>query len=214
MAEAQQTADVSAQRIARVYAEALLNAAEARGQAEAILEELGALLTDVGGKEPQLDAFLTSAAIGRHRKADAIDKVFQGRADELLVNFLQVLNDHQRLELLRAIWLAARRLQDARQRRVRVKVDSAVQLQPEHESRLIDNIRNILHYEPVLEKTVDPDLLGGMIVRVGDWLYDGSVRSELQHIRTQLVARSSHEIQSGRDRFSTASGDQPVSQPA
>ena len=50
---------------------------------------------------------------------------------------------------------------------------------------------------------VDPDLLGGMVVWVGDWLYDASVRSRLESIRNQLIERSSHEIQSGRDRFSS-----------
>jgi F-type H+-transporting ATPase subunit delta len=55
--------------------------------------------------------------------------------------------------------------------------------------------------EPILDLQVDPQLLGGLVVKIGDWLYDGSVRARLQAFRDHLIARSSHEIQSGRNRF-------------
>ena len=58
--------------------------------------------------------------------------------------------------------------------------------------------------EPVLIPKVDPDILGGLIVQVGDWRYDASVRHQLDIIRNQLIESSSHEIQVGRDRFSSA----------
>jgi len=63
------------------------------------------------------------------------------------------------------------------------------------------DIKGIGHVEPVLQETVDPDLLGGMVVRILDWVYDASVRARLQMLRNQLIERSSHGIQSGRDRF-------------
>ena len=59
----------------------------------------------------------------------------------------------------------------------------------------------------MLATKIDPDLLGGLVVRVGDWLYDASVRTQLETIRNQIIARSSHEIQSGRNRFSSPNGD-------
>src|SRR5207253_2562808 len=117
------TADVTAQRVARVYAEGLLQAAEKREAAEPVLEELESLVQDVFKQQPLFEQFLTSFAIDRKNK------------------------------------------------------------------------------------TVVLDLLGGMTVRVGDWLYDASVRTQLETIRNQLITRSSHEIQSGRDRFSSPGGD-------
>ena len=60
-----------------------------------------------------------------------------------------------------------------------------------------------MRLEPILDLTLDPELLGGLIVRVGDWQYDGSVSGRLKTLRDHLIARSSHEIQSGRDRFSS-----------
>ena len=65
----------------------------------------------------------------------------------------------------------------------------------------IDSVVFAYGKEPVLHTRVDPDLLGGLVVRVGDWLYDASVRTRLADIRDQVIQRSSHEIQSGRDRF-------------
>jgi F-type H+-transporting ATPase subunit delta len=200
-------ADVSAQRVARVYAEALLNAAEKQGQSEQVLESLESLIRDVFPAEPQFEAFLQSSAVGRERKAQVIDKVFEGKAGPVFVDFLKVLNQHERLNLLRPILTAAKELRDERAKRIRVKVRSAVPLADSQTNRLVEQLRQNLKLEPVLQTEVDPDLLGGVVVRVGDWLYDASVRARLDSIRNQLIERSSHEIQSGRDRFSVASGN-------
>lgn len=201
------TADVDAQRLARVYAESLLNAADKQGQSEQVLETLDSLIRDLFPQEPQLEAFLSSGAVGRERKAQVIDKVFESRASHLFVDFLKVLNQHERLDLLRPILIAAKEISDERAKRIRVEVRSAVPLVDEQTHRLRQQLRDALKLEPVLQTEVDPDLLGGVVVQVGDWLYDASVRAKLDSIRNQLIARSSHEIQSGRDRFSIASGN-------
>jgi F-type H+-transporting ATPase subunit delta len=201
------TADVGAQRIARTYAEALLNASDKQGQSEQVLEALESLIGDLFPKEPQLEAFLSSSAVGRDRRARVIDKVFENKAGNLFVDFLKVLNQHERLDLLRPILIAAKKISDERAKRIRVQVRSAVPLANDQENRLRQQLRDALKLEPVLKTEVDPELLGGVVVRVGDWLYDASVRAKLDSIRNQLIARSSHEIQSGRDRFSIASGN-------
>ena len=200
-------ADVSAQRVARVYAEALLNAADKQGQSDDVVESLDSLIRDLFQAEPQLEAFLTSSAVGRERKAQVIDKVFENRAAAVFVDFLKVLNRHERLNLLRPILAAAKELRDERAKRIRVQVRSAVPLANDQENRLRQQLREALKLDPVLQMAVDPELLGGVVVRVGDWLYDASVRARLESIRNQLIARSSHEIQSGRDRFSIANGN-------
>jgi F-type H+-transporting ATPase subunit delta len=203
----EQTADVGAQRVARVYAEALLNAAQKRGQAEAVLEELDSLVRDVFKANPELETFLSATAVGRKRRAQVIRKAFEGRGSETFVSFMLVLNEHERLELLRPILGAYRELLDERARRVRVQVSSVTPLNEAQQAGLEKQLRDSLHLEPILEMKTDPDLIGGIVIRVGDWLYDGSLRTKLQTIRNQIIASSSHEIQSRRDRFSTANGD-------
>src|SRR5262249_47985328 len=91
--------DVGTERIARVYAEALFRAAEPVGQVDTIFEELDSLIRDVFRGAPEWEFFLASGAIGRDRKAAVIRSIFEGRASDLFVNFLLVLNDHERLDL-------------------------------------------------------------------------------------------------------------------
>src|SRR6516162_5718739 len=91
------TADVGAQRIARVYAEALLNAAEKRNEAAAVSDQLDSLVHDLFRADPQFEAFLASGAISRKDKEGVIQSVFGTRASELFVNFLLVLNKRERL---------------------------------------------------------------------------------------------------------------------
>jgi F-type H+-transporting ATPase subunit delta len=199
---ADQVVDVGAQRVARTYAQALLDAAEKRGRAGETLEELDSLIHDVFPAAPQFEAFLSSRAIGRRRKPPVIRSAFQGRASEIFLNFLLVLNEHERLDLLRPILAAYRRLYEERTGHVRVRVKSAAPLPDDQRQRLEQELRAAFRREPILEARVDPDLLGGLVVQVGDWVYDGSVRSRLADIRNQLLERSSYEIQSRRDRFS------------
>src|SRR5262249_12478805 len=169
---------------------------------EAVLDELDSLIRDLFAADPQFEVFLASGAIGRDQKAKVIRSIFANRASDLFTNFLSVLNHHERLDLLRPLFTAGRALHDQRAHRLRVQVRSAVPLPDDQRDRLIHELRQTFHLEPVLQPQVDPDLLGGMVVRVGDWVYDTSVRTQLETIRNQLIARSSYEIQSGRNRFS------------
>jgi len=114
-----------------------------------------------------------------------------------------VLNEHDRLDLLRAIRAELRKLLDERDRILRVPVRTAVPLADDQRQRLEEGLRNYFQMNPVLDTTVDPELLGGLIVRVGDVVYDTSVRTKLDNIRNDILSRSSHEIQSRRDRFSS-----------
>ncbi len=199
--------DVGTQRVASVYAAALLNAAEKRHQAREVLEELESLVHDLFGADPQLEAYLATTAIGRDRKAAALRSAFEGRASEVFLNFLLVLNDHERLDLSRSVLFAYKELYDRRGGRILVQVRSAVPLPEDQRERLRQEIQETFHRDPVLEAQVDPELLGGLVVRVGDWMYDASVRTKVEVIRNQLIERSSYEIQSRRDRFCSADGD-------
>jgi F-type H+-transporting ATPase subunit delta len=62
-------------------------------------------------------------------------------------------------------------------------------------------MRDVFQLEPVIETNIDEGLLGGMVVQVGDWLFDGSVRTRLEQLRKQLMVRRNYEIQGRRDRF-------------
>jgi F-type H+-transporting ATPase subunit delta len=193
--------DVSEQRLARVYAEALLKLAERADCVPEVLDELRQLIDGVVGRDPALEAFFIGGTIGRRRRADVLRQAFENRCHPLVLQFLLVLNEHDRLMLVQIIVRELARLIDRRNRRFRVHVRAAVPLADNHRQVLVNNLRNTFKLDPVLEVTVDPDLLGGIIVRIGDWLFDGSVKNELESLRKQLMEKSSHEIQSRRDSF-------------
>jgi F-type H+-transporting ATPase subunit delta len=199
----QGTHDVGAQRVALIYAEALFKAAEGKGKIDEVLDELRSLVRDVFQVMPDLEMLLGSPAMGRDRREALIRKALESQASELFLSFLLVLNRHDRLDLIRAILAEAEVLNDRRRKRVRVSVRSAVPLANDQQDQLRARLRDVLQSEPVLEIKVDPELIGGLVVLAGDYLYDGSVRAQLMDLRNQLIERSSHEIQSGRDRFSS-----------
>jgi F-type H+-transporting ATPase subunit delta len=207
ISEFQSSVNVDTQRVAKVYAESLYGAAAKTSQAQLILDELQSFVGEVYKADPKIEVFLTSVIVGRDRKADLIKSVFSTRASATFFSFLSVLNDHDRLDLLRPILTAYRELFDQRSGRIHVHVRSAQPLPDDQRERLIVELKKAFEREPILESRVDPDLLGGLVVQVGDWLYDASVRSNLDTLRNQIIERSSHEIQSGRDRFSTAIGN-------
>jgi F-type H+-transporting ATPase subunit delta len=198
----EQFADVTVQRLAAVYAEALLNAAGA--DTGGILDQLDSLVDDVFKADPRLESLLAGAAVGRKTREEAIEKTFKGRASDVFYHFLLVLNHHDRLDLIRPIRTAAQELNDARARKVRVHVYSAISLNDEFQNRIRARVQEVFKLEPVLMLHVDESLLGGLKVRIGDQVLDATVRTRIDNLRNQLIARSSHEIQSRRDRFSSA----------
>ena len=194
----------SARQVARVYAAALLDVAEKQGQTESVAEELDGIVGPIFRGSPDLESTLSSPVIQRTTKAPLIEKGFRGRVSDVMVNFLMVLNSKDRLSLLSHIAPAYRHLMDARAKRIRVLVRSVLPLTAEQTERLRQTVGAAYGREPVIVSQLDETLLGGMVVQVGDEVFDSSVRTRVNNLRNQLLARSSYEIQVGRDRFSTA----------
>jgi F-type H+-transporting ATPase subunit delta len=193
----------SERRIGRVYAEALLAVAEKRGQAEDVGRELRELVSEVYSKDPEIEATLASPVVKRSAKAPVLEHAFKNNVSDPVFNLLNVLNSKDRLSLVRHVAAAYGGLIDERAKRVRVSVRSAVPLTDAQVEQLKQTIGQATGLDPVIQPKVDESLLGGMIVQVGDQVFDSSVRNRIEAIRTQLLARSSYEIQTGRDRFSS-----------
>jgi F-type H+-transporting ATPase subunit delta len=195
----------SERRVARVYAEALLQAAEKRGAPEDVGRELRDLVSHVYASSPDIEHALSSPVVKRAAKTPVLEQAFKNNVSELVFNLLNVLNAKDRLSLVRHVAAAFGDLLDERAKRVRVTVRSAVALTDEQTEQLKQSIGQATGLDPVIAATVDESLLGGMIVQVGDQVFDSSVRNRIEAIRSQLLARSNYEIQTGRDRFSSPS---------
>ncbi|MFQ3593438.1 MAG: ATP synthase F1 subunit delta [Gemmataceae bacterium] len=192
--------DDETRQIARVYAEALFKAASSCGQVETVLAELDQTLEALYGQDSGLGLFFESATITRERKAAVIQTAF-ATASETLQNFLGVLNEHNRMNVLRSIIAAYRQLYNRARRQVEVEVTSAVPLTQTERSKVIEDVRAVAQVEAILKEKIEPEILGGLIVRVGDWVYDASLRTKLETIRNQLIERSGHGIERQRDRL-------------
>jgi F-type H+-transporting ATPase subunit delta len=129
-------------------------------------------------------------------------KTFEGRALPMVVRFLRVLNRHGRLGLIAPIARQARALWDLKQNRRPVLVRSAVPLDDAQREAVRDRLGRMLAATPLVTYQVDPALLGGLVVQVGDDVYDASVRNRLEQLRHRLIEGKTHEIQSRRDHFS------------
>lgn len=178
-------------RLARVYAESLFVAAQqdSTERAEAVGDELAAFVRDVASN-PDVANFIASPAVGKKKKAAALDPALKDRASDLLRGLIGVLAQNNRLDLLRQVSAAYRQLLDERSGRVRVKVTAAVELSDAQKAALVANLKTALgNQEPVLDVRVDPDLLGGLVVQVGDQVVDTSVRTRLQSLRSLLLSR-------------------------
>jgi F-type H+-transporting ATPase subunit delta len=199
--------DVGAYHLGMVYAKALVGAAEKAGNTDEVLAELDALVDDVLRRHPQLDAALATATITNENKVAVVGRVFAGRVTTVFLSFLKVVAGHGRGGCLRAIRKAARDLLDQKLGRVRVRLTTATPLDDELARRIDSQLRAALDGTPVLARFIDPDLIGGIVFKVGDTVFDGSVATRLEQLRQQMIHRSVHEIQRRRDRFSSPAGN-------
>ncbi len=198
--------DVGAQRIAATYAKSFLGAAHKSVQVDGLVDELASVAGALA-QFPRLEAVFASALVSEDEKLAIVDRVFGGKLSPLVLDFLKVLARHGRLELTRAVYAEAQKQFDIERGRVRVDVVTATPLDGGTSHNLQASLRRILGGEPQVSSAVEPKLIGGVVLRVGDTVYDGSVARQLQQVREQMINRSVHEIQSRRDRFRHSGGN-------
>ena len=186
--------------VARVWADALFNLASAAGRDDEMLAELEGLV-EVADAEPRLIELLASPLVDDRTKEGLIEKLLRGQGSDLLVDALQVMREKGRLGLIRAVARVYREGWLKRKNHVEVRVKTAVPLSDElrQELRLAAAERTNRH--PILVEKVDPDLLGGIVIVIGDHKYDGTVLRELERLESLILARASRELISGKSYF-------------
>ena len=194
-------ADVDAEKIAEVYAEAYLDAVSGKGDSidDAVAEF--ASLVDVLKSQPKFASVLASAMVSTDEKVALLEKAIASSASPLFWNFLQIVAKRNRLDLLLPIFAQAKILLDERLKRIPVTITTATEIDPQLFSTLSDKLRGVLGGEPVIWSVVDPEVIGGLVVRVGDTVYDASIAAQLQSVCRQMIERSAQEIQSRRESF-------------
>ncbi len=196
-------ADIGKQQIGTVYAKAFLAAASTKQSVERDLSELGALLATVIDKQPTFEAVLASPRIAIDEKIAMLEKTLKGRVSDGLLTFLDVVCRHERLDCLREIYFAAREQYNESNGIAQVQVTTAQPLDDRTTDRIKEGLAQHLDKDIELLKHVDPAVIGGMIIRIGDMVYDTSVRQRLVSIREQTVEKAAQQMRQTVDQFAS-----------
>jgi F-type H+-transporting ATPase subunit delta len=172
--------------IARRYARALFDLAQEQGQVEAWAESLSTLRDVVESSEELKDVLVNPIYAKEQRRAIAGKLAAALRLAEAPANLLSLLADRNRLAELGAIVDTFGRMADEKLGRVRALVTSAVPLDAATAERLSARLAQAAKGEVILQHAVDPSLIGGVVAQVGDLVYDGSIRTQLEDLRRTL----------------------------
>lgn len=200
-------AQIQAEPVARAYAKALFGAAKNLGVVDKVLDQFDSLLTEVFQQFPQFERLLDSAFVPFEEKEAILDRVLGPQAIPIFLNFLKVVVRRARVPILREIYREFKHLVDESAGRVAAEVVTALPLNAEEQSLVVQAVREVAGKEPVITYRVDPQLIGGLVIRLGDKVYDASVATQLRSLMQQIVDRAVHEIQSRRDRFRSPAGN-------
>jgi len=170
------------------YAQALFEAAREREELEETLENLKEFV-DALHESEELREFFYGVHIPEPQKRRAIDALTEDMSTSMR-NFLKVLIDNGRVEILEDLVPRYEDLVEEYQGKVEVEITTAVELSDEMLDRLKSRLGEILDgREVMLETNVNPDLLGGAVFRVGERQVDGSIRGQLQALREEMLER-------------------------
>ncbi|MEC9373049.1 MAG: ATP synthase F1 subunit delta [Planctomycetota bacterium] len=189
--------------LAHVYARSLFEMAEEKGgreKIEEIADELEQIM-EVARQDERFVEFLRSAILPTDDRAASIRNIFKGRVSELTLHFLLVLNAKGRLPHVGAIATAYDELVQEKFGRVEVDLYTAGPVSPDAVSRLKQRLQESLGREPVMHPYTDPDMLGGVRLRIGDQLLDASLETQLRRMRERLAVQGTAEIRSQAGRF-------------
>jgi F-type H+-transporting ATPase subunit delta len=170
------------------YAQALFEAALEQDELEETLEDLKEFVNALHESE-ELREFYYGPQIPESQKRQAIDALTEEMSTSIR-NFLKVLIDNDRTEILEDIVPRFEDLVREHQGKVEVELTTAIELSEEKLDEVKDRLGHILHGREVeLETNVNPNLVGGAIFRVGERMIDGSVRGQLQSLRDKMLER-------------------------
>jgi F-type H+-transporting ATPase subunit delta len=173
------------EEIARVYAEALFEVAKEKGKLDVIREQLGQV-ADALESDRELAVFFFSPYFSSAEKRDGIDRAIAGAEPEL-TNFLELLVEKHRMPVIFRIRRRFDELWAEENKRLEVTLTSAVELDPEVVERVGAEIERQTDRTVELHSRVDENVLGGLVLQVGNMVLDASIRNRLEKLRKEVA---------------------------
>jgi F-type H+-transporting ATPase subunit delta len=173
------------EEIAAVYARSLFEVAQEQGKLDEVREQLGQF-ADAMHDDRDLQVFFFSPYFSTAEKEDGLDRAVSG-ADPIVVNFLKLLIENHRMPVIFRVRSGYDDLWEEENKLLPVQVTSAVELDQATVKQIGDRIAEQTGRKVELSAVVEPDILGGIVVRVGNQVLDASVRNRLEQLRKQVA---------------------------
>jgi F-type H+-transporting ATPase subunit delta len=170
----------------RIYAEALLEAAKEKKTLDQVREEFADFVAALGESD-ELAGFVRNPQIDPGTKSEALGAVLEG-GDEAFRNFVRLLTEKHRIGELEEIHVEWERLLAAEERVLEVELTTAVELSDKDAKALVGKIEQAAGRRVEATRSVDPDLIGGLVLQAGSTRVDGSVRGRLERLRRELIS--------------------------
>jgi F-type H+-transporting ATPase subunit delta len=168
----------------RVYAEALLDAAQEK-RLDAVRKQFDEFATALHDSDALL-RFLRNPQVELRTKQAALEDLLKG-SDELFLNFVRLLADKNRIAEIEQVYEEWTRLLARQERILELELQTAVELSDKEAAKVVGQIEKASGRKVVATRTVDPDLIGGLVVQAGSLRLDASVRGRLEQLREQLI---------------------------
>lgn len=174
-------------RAASRYALAILDSRPDGLPVETLLQDLRDVRASVLASRELMNFFMSPVISQRH-KLDGVHLLFDGKLSEYAVAALVLLVEKNREDLVLEIIDAVFELHRKREGIISSRITSAVDLNDEQRTRLVDALQRVSGKHVEAEYVTDPQIMAGLIVRLDDKVYDGSVRRQLQRLRTRFIS--------------------------
>jgi F-type H+-transporting ATPase subunit delta len=171
----------------RMYARALLEAADEHGRLQEVAEQLSDFVAAVR-EVAELRGLLRNPQVDPRAKASVLDSVL-GEADELVRNFVRLLAERGRSAEIEEAYREFERLLAERLGQIEVELTTAHELSDEEAARIVGEIERAVGRKVEARRTVDPRIVGGIVLQAGSMRADASVRGRLERLRRELVTR-------------------------
>jgi F-type H+-transporting ATPase subunit delta len=172
----------------RVYAEALLEAAKDEKRVDQVRKDFDEFAAALAGSE-ELQRFLRNPQIESQTKRQVLEDLL-AKSDELFLNFLRLLTEKDRIAELDEVHEEWGRLLAREERVLELELTTAVELSEKEAARVVKQIEEASGRSVEATRTVDPDLIGGLVVQAGSLRLDASVRGRLEQLREELLTAS------------------------
>jgi len=177
---------MSIRKVAQRYATALADLALEKGQPAVVQEEVHAF-SDLMQNVPELHTAFANPAISKHQKAQVLQTLLERtKPSQLTENFLRVLLKNERLHYLGEVYQAYLQELDDRMGITTAEITTARPLSEDEQRQLKTQLEKLTGKQVRMRVGTNPEIIGGVVARIGSEIYDGSIQTQLESIRRQL----------------------------